>query len=813
MLFDVILPLAIEGVFTYNIPDVVEPKSLIGMRVLVPLGAHKQFAGIVWRRHTDALPEGITVKDSICMLDERPVVTQVQFSLWEWVASYYMCTLGEVMKAALPAPLKLESETHVRLNEEFVADKPLSDTAQKILELLLDRKERTIDEIGKKAGLRSILPTLRRLQESGAVLLGEQTEDRYRAKTEKWVRLSDGYRDNEGALQLILNALQRAQRQHELLVSFLHYTEDTGAIRREELLSLTSSNAATLKSLTDKGILTIEDREVDRLYRAVATQEKKELNIYQREAFNEIKKQFADKDTVLLHGVTGSGKTEIYIHLIEEVIAAGKQVLYLVPEIALTTQLTERLQSVFGERLGVYHSRFSDAERMETYRNLAETDKYSVVLGVRSSLFLPFKNLGMVIVDEEQDDSYKQQDPAPRYHARNGAIVLAHLFGAKTLLGTATPAVESYYNAQTGRYGLVKLEHRHADLQMPHIRIIDTKLQYHRKQMQGHFADEVIDRITNEIGKNKQVIVFQNRRGYAPWLECKQCAWVPKCANCDVSLTLHRRQGTLVCHYCGYTIPIPSVCPVCKQPSLKDIGLGTEKVEDELQQLFPTARVSRMDQDTTRSKNAYQRLINDFASHKTDILVGTQMVSKGLHFDEVSTVAVLNADTVLNQPDYRSAENAYQMLEQVSGRAGRKGQQGEVLIQTSNPANEVLKQVASHDYEALYNEQISEREAFKYPPFTRLLVVTIRHRDIQKADSVAALLQSQLQEVFGRRCSRVTMPLVSRVQNQHIRQILLKIGVREPWQAAKDMLAEQIRRVKKSADGKSATIYTDVDPI
>ena len=778
-----------------------------------PLGAHKQFAGIVWRRHTDALPEGITVKDSICMLDERPVVTQVQFSLWEWVASYYMCTLGEVMKAALPAPLKLESETHVRLNEEFVADKPLSDTAQKILELLSDRKERTIDEIGKKAGLRSILPTLRRLQESGAVLLGEQTEDRYRAKTEKWVRLSDGYRDNEGALQLILNALQRAQRQHELLVSFLHYTKDTGAIRREELLSLTSSNAATLKSLTDKGILAIEDREVDRLYRAVATQKKKELNIYQRDAFNEIKKQFADKDTVLLHGVTGSGKTEIYIHLIEEVIAAGKQVLYLVPEIALTTQLTERLQSVFGERLGVYHSRFSDAERMETYRNLAETDKYSVVLGVRSSLFLPFKNLGMVIVDEEQDDSYKQQEPAPRYHARNGAIVLAHLFGAKTLLGTATPAVESYYKAQTGLYGLVKLEHRHADLQMPHIRIIDTKLQYHRKQMQGHFADEVIDRITDEIGKNKQVIVFQNRRGYAPWLECKQCAWVPRCVNCDVSLTLHRRQGTLVCHYCGYTIPIPSVCPVCKQPSLKDIGLGTEKVEDELQQLFPTARVSRMDQDTTRSKNAYQRLINDFASHKTDILVGTQMVSKGLHFDEVSTVAVLNADTVLNQPDYRSAENAYQMLEQVSGRAGRKGQQGEVLIQTSNPANEVLKQVASHDYEALYNEQISEREAFKYPPFTRLLVVTIRHRDIQKADSVAALLQSQLQEVFGRRCSRVTMPLVSRVQNQHIRQILLKIGVREPWQAAKDMLAEQIRCVKKSADGKSATIYTDVDPI
>ena len=813
MLYDIILPLAIDGVFTYNIPDSIDENSVVGMRVLAPLGKNKIYTGVVFKAHEGELAEQVKVKDIIEIIDDKPIVTRQQLSLWQWVSAYYMCSIGEVMKAALPSAFRLESETHVCINAEYEASSVLPRSMQQILDCLSDGKEKTIDEIGKTIGLKSVINHLRKLQEEGAVLIGEQVEDKYRPKLEPWISLAPAYEENEAGLQIMLNALERAKKQQLLLLAFLGMTEETSSVRRSELLSLTGVSPAILNALIAKGVLCQQMRATERLQNFSASVSANPLNQEQTAAKQQIEQLWKEKNVVLLHGVTGSGKTEIYIHLIQDAINEGKQVLYLVPEIALTTQLTERLQSVFGEQLGVYHSRFSDQERMEIYRNLLEEKHYKVILGVRSSLFLPFKNLGLVIIDEEHDGSYKQQDPAPRYHARNTALFLAQQFHAKTLLGTATPAVETYYNAVSGKIGLVELLHRHGDIELPKIRIIDTRLQYHRKEMQGHFADPLVRKISDEIGRNKQIIVFQNRRGFASWIECRQCAYVPKCANCDVSLTLHKRQGIMVCHYCGYSIPVPDKCPVCGQHTLSDHGMGTEKIEDELHGMFPAAKVSRMDLDTTRNKHAYQRIIDDFAAHKTDILVGTQMVSKGLHFDDVSTVAVLNADSLMNQPDFRSYERAYQMLEQVSGRAGRKAEQGEVIIQTANPDKPIFRYLKAHDYKALYEEQIQERKDFRYPPFYRLMMITVKHRDGKKVDEVASLLHARLSAVFTRRCSRVTQPAISKMQNMYIRNILLKIEADAPYSKAKQLLGEQIMEIKKMPEAKGAVIFVDVDPM
>ena len=812
MLYDIILPLAIDGVFTYNIPDSIDKKSIEGMRVLAPLGKKKIYTGIVYRQHKEPIESGIEIKDIVCLLDDEPIVTQMQIRVWEWVAEYYMCSIGEVMKAALPSALKLESETHVCINTDFVSDGRLSTNQQLLLDMLSDGKDTTIEQLSRKAEKRNILPALRALEEMNAVLIGERVEDKYRPKTEVWVSLAPQFTDNEQGLQLILNSLDKAKKQQQLLMGFLGLAENKGSVRREELLALTGINASVLKALTDKGILQQQQHQIERRKAHNTSATAKQLNEEQQKAFVKIKELWQDKRTVLLHGVTGSGKTEIYIHLISEVIRSGKQVLYLVPEIALTTQLTERLQAVFGTQLCVYHSRFSDNERAETYRNLLH-GKCQIVLGVRSSLFLPFNNLGLIIVDEEHDSSYKQQDPAPRYHARSTAIMLAHFTKAPLLLGTATPAIETYYNALQGKYGLVELNSRHGNIELPKITIVDLLEKYKRKEVSGHFSDPVVKKISDEIGENRQVIVFQNRRGYAPWVECKECAYVPKCVNCDVSLTLHKRQGTLVCHYCGYTISLPQVCPACGQPTLSDHGLGTEKIEDELHELFPKASIARMDLDTTRRKNSYQRIIDDFAEHKTDILVGTQMVSKGLHFDDVSTVAVLNASSMMNQPDFRSYERAFQLLEQVSGRAGRKQRQGEVIIQATDPESTLLKQVAAHDYKAFYEQQIGERYDFRYPPFCRLIAITIKHRDLHKVDEAANLLQQRLHTVFTRRCSRVMQPAIGKMQNFYIRNILLKIEADAPYSTAKHLLQQQIDELRQTEPGKNALIQVDVDPM
>ena len=809
MYVDVVFPLPLAGVFTYRMPS--EGVSVVGMRVLAPFGKKKIYAGVIVALHTAEIPDGMDIKDIICCLDDSPVVTPQQLRLWHWVADYYMCTLGEVMKAALPAALKLESETRVTLVEDVVSAS-LSVAQQKVCDFLSDGKQHTIDEIGQSIGLRSVLPVLNKLINQGMIQLSEHVEEKYRPKTADFVLLTDEYTGND-ALQALLSKLNAAKKQQQLLLSYIELVRPGEEVSKHRLLQHANVGAPVLKALIDKQVFSIVKHKVERLDRLVAVAPvAHKLNAEQSVCCQSIQSQWKEKEVVLLHGVTSSGKTEVYISLIQQQLAQHKQVLYLVPEIALTTQLTDRLQAVFGDKLGVYHSKFSDAERAEIYRTLLETDRYQIILGVRSSVFLPFRSLGMVIVDEEHDSSYKQQDPAPRYHARNVAIVLAQLFQSKVLLGTATPAVETYYNAQNGKYGFVEMLHRYAGLELPDIEIVDTKEQYRRKEMTLHFSDRLIGKIADEIEHGKQVIVFQNRRGYAPYMECKECAYVPKCVNCDVSLTLHQHRHILQCHYCGYTISVPDVCPACGNNTLIDKGFGTEKIEDELQQLFPAARIARMDLDTTRNKNAYRNIINDFAQHKTDILVGTQMVSKGLHFDEVSLVAVLNADNLMNQPDFRAYEKAFQMLEQVSGRAGRKGTKGKVIIQTSQPDNRVLRQVVNHDYKGFYRQQLQERADFRYPPFYRLISVTVRHRDAAFVQYAAEQLQAVLHTVFAGRCSKVVMPAISKVQNFYIRQLLLKIETNASYAKAKRLLQQNIDNLRSTPAGKGVTYIINVDP-
>lgn len=746
---DVIVPLAVQELYSYSMPgdSPVEPQC--GMRVLVPLGRKKIYTGVIAGvRQQDTTADGFLLKEVTGFPENEALVTGEQLKLWQWMAEYYMCTQGEVMKAALPAPLKPESETRVLLNTEYEAHGRLPERLIRVLDCLTDGKPKTIGELTRIISVKTLLPTINTLLEEGAITVEEVVENK--------------------------TASQKAKA------------------------AVAPCNGGPLHTLTAA----------------------------QQTALDDIHRSFCQNNVTLLFGVTSSGKTDIYTHLISEQLGQGRQVLYLVPEIALTTQLTERLRAVFGDKLCVYHSRLTENERTAIYRRIRHAGQPVLILGVRSALFLPFRSLGLVIVDEEHETSYKQQDPAPRYHARDTAIVLASFFGAKTLLGTATPAVETYNNALNGKYGLVRITERYKGLSLPAIRIIDLKAQYRRKEMYGHFSDPLFLRMREEIQAGKQVILFQNRRGYAPYAECRQCAYVPKCVNCDVSMTVHRPaktadgRGTLVCHYCGYTIPVPEVCPACKtQGSLADVGFGTEKVEDELHNLLPDARVGRMDLDSTRNKNSHKRLISDFGSHNLDILVGTQMVTKGLHFDDVSLVGVLRADSMLNQPDFRATERTYHMLEQVAGRAGRTPRSGgsdngaEVYIQTSESGHPVFAWLQQHDYEALYEAQIQERRLFRYPPFYRLITVIIRHRETSRLDTAARVLQERLRAVFGMRCSNVVIPQVSRVQNMHQRTLLLKIEREAGVRKAKEMLAAEIRSMQQLPQCKGVAVHCDVDPV
>ena len=750
MQFDIILPLAIADVYTYNIPVALLPianrqSPTTGYRVLVPLGK-KSIIGIIYRKHEGELPASVKVRDVLQIIDDTPIITAEQLKLWEWLSSYYMCTLGEVMAAALPS---------------------------------------------------------------------EIIDDNYSAATTQYIQLAPAYLAKEAQEQL-LGELKRAKKQEQLVRDFLRLAQNY-QVERRVLLEQSGVSGAILRTLIDKGIFLEEERPISRLRQYTGeTQMPHSLDSQQSRAITEIRESWREKNVTLLHGVTSSGKTEVYIHLIEEMLQQGKQVLYLVPEIALTTQLTDRLQAVFGDKLVVYHSKFSNAERVEIYHEVkgdeAMRREARVILGARSAIFLPFSDLGLIIVDEEHEPSYKQQDPAPRYHARSAAIMMAQWYGAKVLLGTATPSVESYHNALSGKYGLVEMTERFQGLQLPQITMIDLQRQYHRKEMYGHFADPLVDRIREELTKGKQVILFQNRRGYAPFLQCPSCGEVPKCPNCDVSMTYHKANRTLVCHCCGHSTSAPNHCPKCKT-EYRTQGFGTERLEEEIQGLFPDARVLRMDLDSTRKKDAYQTIIDRFAKHEVDILIGTQMVTKGLHFNDVSLVAVLQADSLLNQPDFRSYEHAFQMLEQVSGRAGRTGSQGEVIIQTFDPKNSLYQHLIQHDYQGLYAEQIAERKAFGFPPYHRMIMLTLKHRDMQRLTASSDLLQQRLQQAFGTRVSGVILPSVARTQNMYVRQIRLTIEANANITRAKEMVREQIMFVQQQTTCKGTIILPDVDPM
>ena len=748
---DVILPVPLYGTFTYSIPAGVA--VAVGMRVLVPFGRNKTYIGIVSRIH-DESPTGYEVKAIIMVADAYPIVTELQLRLWWWISDYYLSPIGEVLKAALPARLK--------------------------------------------------------------------AEDGYKPRTETYIRLTEQYR-NMTALHIALNVLSRARKQLEVFTEYLalsHWDEvengiDPIEVTREELMNVSGASAETLKQLEKRQMLETYEVEVGRLnhggdYRPNLV---KPLSAPQQDAYNGILMSMMKKQVTLLHGVTGSGKTEIYIHLILRALERKEQVLYLLPEIALTVQMMQRLQRIFGNRLGIYHSKYSDAERVEIWQKQLSANPYDIILGARSAVFLPFQRLGLVIVDEEHETSYKQQDPAPRYHARNTAIMLSQLANkASVLLGSATPSLESYHNAMTGKYGLVELKERYQGIEMPEIQVVDTADLTRRKMMVGPFSPLLLARVREALERGEQAILFQNRRGFAPQIECHQCGWVPTCDHCDVKLTLHRQLNQLTCHYCGATYHVPTECPCCGSTDLRTHGYGTEKIEQQVRETFPDARIARMDLDTTRTRNAYERIITDFGAGRTNILIGTQMVSKGLDFDHVSVVGIVNADSMLNMPDFRAYEHAFMMMSQVSGRAGRKKKRGLVILQTKQKDVPVISQVVRNDYTAFYRSLIAERQQFRYPPYTRLTAVDLKHRQDAVVEQAAAAIGSLLRQWFGNRVLGPDKPSVAKVNHQNIRKLLLKLELGIDMKRVRDYLLLAQRQILADKRYSTLQIYYDVDP-
>ena len=818
---EVLLPLAIQGSYTYRITPELQPSIVVGSRVLVPFGRRKIYTAIVVMMH-DIEPQGYRVKEIIAALDPFPIVRHPQVKFWQWIADYYLCTMGEVYKAAIPSGLKVESETFISVNPDFEEQEPgqLGDKARTILDFTAQRGRVQINEISNATGYKHVEATVSKLLDIGAIHVSERVIDNYRPKTRTCVRLTL-QRDDEQGLHRFFDEVKRAKKQEALLLAYLdlshwlQHSKPVAEITKEALLKRADATAAVLSAACQRGIFEIYKQEINR-FALDARQliEPPTLSDEQRRAYDEIHQSFRDHTITLLHGVTSSGKTAIYMHLIADALKLGKQVLYLVPEIALTTQLTHRLEQVFGDKLLIYHSKFSDNERVDIWKRLLHNSDPCVVIGVRSSIFLPYSNLGLVIVDEEHDASYKQQDPAPRYNGRNAAIILASMHGAKTLLGSATPAIEVYRKAQQGDYGFVQLLNRYEDIQMPLVKVIDTKRSRKRHEMQGLFSLDLIKECRHALENNEQVILFQNRRGYAPMVRCKECGWVPTCINCDVSLTYHKNTRALTCHYCWHTISLPDLCPACGLPGIEIVGYGTERIEDDIDQVFPGEKISRMDLDTTRNKNSYDRIISEFSAHKTNILVGTQMVTKGLDFDAVSIVGILNADTMISFPDFRSSERAFDMMEQVAGRAGRAHKQGTVLIQTSNPQHPVIGFVTSHDYQGFYDHELAEREKFGYPPFTRIINIYVKHRDDNVLTEVAVRFSNMMRQVFAHRVLGPEAPLVARVQNLYIRQIVLKMELQASMSKVKKILRDIYEQlVAIDARAKSAIIYYDVDPV
>ena len=815
---ETLLPLAIPGTYTYRIPD--DMQVSIGMRVLVPFGRKKIFTAIVVMLH-DREPKGYDVKEILGPLDEKPILRHPQLDFWQWIADYYLCSVGEVYKAAVPSGLKVESETTISVNPDFEESEPgqLTDRERVILDFTAQRGRVQIAEIAKATGFKTVERNVSHMLDMDALHVSERVIDNYRPKTEACVRLTIA-REDEEKLHHFFDQLKRAPKQESLLLAYLDMSRwlqggEVREVSKDNLLKRSGVSGAVLHEAVKRGLLEIYKKEINRFADlGTVLEEPPALSEEQRRAYDEIHQSMRQHAITLLHGVTSSGKTSVYMHLIADALRLGKQVLYLVPEIALTTQLTRRLRRVFGDKLLIYHSKFSDNERVDIWKRLLYSSEPCVIIGVRSSVFLPYSNLGLVIVDEEHDSSYKQQDPAPRYNGRNAALILAQMHGAKTLLGSATPAIEVYHLALEGKYGLVKLLTRYGDIKMPDVKVINTIDARKRREMSGLFSTELIADCRKALKDNEQVILFQNRRGYSPMVRCKECGWVPKCENCDVSLTYHKHSHSLVCHYCGYTIPLPDLCPACQLPGIEIVGYGTERIEDDIDAVFPGEKISRMDLDTTRSKNSYDRIIDEFSQHRTNILVGTQMVTKGLDFDAVSIVGILNADTMINFPDFRSHERAFDMLEQVSGRAGRAHKQGQVIIQTSNPDHDVIKFVQAHDYEGFYQHELEDRRQFGYPPFTKVINIYLKHRDDATVGELAVRYSGLLRQVFGTRVLGPMAPFVARVQNLFIRQITLKMETGASMSKVKKILRDLYEQmIAADARMKAVKLYYDVDPV
>lgn len=813
---DVILPLALQATYTYSVPFEMEKMIQPGVRVVVSFGQRRLYSALVYRVHTEK-PQVQQVKDILQVIDTTPIVLPSQYKLWEWLAEYYMCSLGEVMKAALPSGLKMESDTYISSGEFDEID--LSDEEMTLIHLLGQKRKLTIQQLTQKSGLKHPMSVIKSMLERKLLYITEDIESDYRPKTENYIALAPEYSDEKKLCELI-DSLKRAPAQQRLILAIASQATtpndlSTARVLRKTLLEKVDVSASVLKSLIDKGYIVQDEVETSRIDNAnsdPATRNPLALEDFQINALNEIQNQFSSHDVVLLHGVTSSGKTELYIHLINQALQNGKQVLYLLPEIALTTQIINRLRKVFGNRVGVYHSKFSDSQRVEVYLKMLSEEPFDVILGVRSSIFLPFSNLGLVIVDEEHENTFKQYNPAPRYHARDTAIVLAKQVGAKVLLGTATPAVETYFNAKSGKFGLVKMLERFSGLELPRTIVVDTRDARKRKRMKSHFSDTLLSAIENALSQKEQVILFQNRRGYAPFIECADCGWVPHCEHCDVTLTYHKYTNQLTCHYCGFGMEQMGSCLACGSTNLQPKGFGTEKVEDELSVFFPDAVIERIDLDSTRSRSSYERIISGFEQGKIDILVGTQMVSKGLDFDRVSLVGILNADNMLNFPDFRAFERSFQLITQVSGRAGRKGKQGLVIIQTAQPDHPVIKSVTGNNFFTFWEWQLAERNRFHYPPFYRLVRITLKHKDKHHLEDTAENLAKTLRHSLGENVLGPEPPIISRVQGLYILEILVKIKREQPLQRIKEFIRYSITMLKQKRETSTVVIAIDVDP-
>lgn len=813
---DILLPLHIPEYYTYRVPKELNDFVNVGQSVVVEFGRKKLYSGLIRRVHQKP-PPFARVKYIQSILEESPIVTESQFEFWEWIARYYMCYLGDVMAAALPVGFRLESESHILIHPDFDGEiSALTKNETEIVLALTHNESLTIKDIIKITGFQKVFPLLQTMKEKGIIVLQEEMESRIKPKTETYLALSETYRIEQN-LQTLLEQLEQkktTQKQVNALLVFLKEKTEDFSIKKEILLD-NNVSVSTINTLIKNGIFVVENRVKSRFaeYREQSSPNEIVLNNQQQQAFDNIISQWNEKSVTLLHGVTSSGKTEVYIKLINEVLKQDKQVLFLLPEIALTAQVVNRLRKYFGNTVGVYHSRFNINERAEVWRKIMDKENgFKIILGARSSIFLPFHQLGLIIVDEEHDTSYKQIDPAPRYHARDAAIYLARQHRCKTILGSATPSLESYYNAKEEKYQLVEMPERYGGILMPEVFVADMKEATKKKEVRSHFSLFLLKHITEALKSKKQVILFQNRRGFALRLECDACHWIPECQNCDVSLTYHKGSNVLKCHYCGFTATPPEKCPACGSPMVKMKGFGTEKLEEEMQIFFPDARIARMDLDTTRKKNSYEQILQDFEEKRIDILVGTQMVTKGLDFENVAIVGIMSADNMISFPDFRSFERSFQQMVQVSGRAGRKGERGTVIIQSFNPYHQVIRDTIDSNYLSMYKSQITERQVFKYPPFYRFIKITLKHPNEERLNDGAAFFAQKLRNVFNKRILGPEYPLVPKVRNNYLKNIIIRIEKDISYAHAKDRIWEVIESFGKEKNFSSIVIAIDVDP-